>query len=148
MKLLVAYDGSKHSVFALEKAAEIASEEGSSVTVLSVVPPSARGSKAGGHVGLAPHADADVGWGRWYLSERGIEPTTKMAHGEPAHEILEEAREGAYDRIVMGTRELGPIARHLSGSVSRKVAEEAPCVVIVAGASGVQEFEPTSMGTT
>jgi nucleotide-binding universal stress UspA family protein len=147
MKVLVAYDGSEHSAFALDEAAKLAAEEGTEVVVLSVIPPSARGSKAGGHVGLAPHADADVGQALAYLAERGIDATMKIAHGDPAHEITEEARSGGYDRIVVGTRELGPIARHLMGSVSRKVAEDAPCRVTVAGANGVEEFDPATTET-
>src|SRR3972149_9598059 len=64
MKLLLAYDGFDHSQPALEETARIAHEEGAEVTVLSVVPPDARGSKSGGHVGLAPprpHAGARGG---------------------------------------------------------------------------------------
>jgi nucleotide-binding universal stress UspA family protein len=147
MRLLVAYDGSEHSAFALDEAARLAAEGGTEVVVLSVVPPSARGSKAGGHVGLAPHADADVGQARAYFDKRGIDTTLKIAHGDPAHEITKEAREGGYDRIVVGTRELGPIARHLLGSVSRKVADDAPCKVTVAGASGVAELDPATTDT-
>ena len=60
MKLLVAYDALEHSAFALDKAAEVAAAEGAEVTILSVVQPDARGTKSGGHVGSAPHADTDV----------------------------------------------------------------------------------------
>jgi nucleotide-binding universal stress UspA family protein len=143
MKLLVAYDALEHSAFALDKAAEVAAAEGAEVTVLSVVQPDARGTKSGGHVGSAPHADTDVEYARGYLRERGLEAAGKVAHGDPAEEILSEARTGSYDLIVVGTRELGPVVGRLLGSVSRKVVKDAPCAVIVAGESGANRVEPT-----
>jgi nucleotide-binding universal stress UspA family protein len=144
LKLLVAFDGLAHSIFALEKAAEVAAPEGADVTVLSVVPPDARGTKSGGHVGFAPHADADVEYARRFLGARGITAAPKLAHGDPADEILREAETGAYDVLVVGTRELGAIVGTLLGSVSRKVLEHAPCPVIVAGASGARRVDPTA----
>ncbi len=142
MKVLVAYDGFEHSRFALDETAKIAREENADVTVLGVVAPDARGTKSGGHVGLAPHADVDVAFAQGYLRERGIEAESKTAHGVPAEKILEEARAGDYDLIVVGTRGLGPIGRLLLGSVSHKVTAEAPCAVIVAGEAGTERFEP------
>jgi nucleotide-binding universal stress UspA family protein len=144
MKLLVAYDALEHSAFALDKAAEVAAAEGAEVTILSVVAPDARGTKSGGHVGPAPHADADVEYARGYLRERRIEAAGKVVHGDPAEEILSEARAGDYDLIVVGTRELGPIVGRLMGSVSRKVVQHAPCAVVVAGKSGATRVEPTT----
>ena len=143
MKLLVAFDAREHSAFALDKAAETAAAEGAEVTVLSVVAPDARGTKSGGHVGSAPHADVDVAYACRYLGGRGIEAASKVAHGDPADEILREASAGDYDVVVVGTRELGPIVGRLMGSVSRKVVQHAPCAVIVAGRSGATRTEST-----
>jgi nucleotide-binding universal stress UspA family protein len=142
MKLLVAFDAREHSVFALEQAAQIAAAGAAEITVLSVVPPDARGTKSGGHVGMAPHADADVEYAQAYLAVQGIEAATKVAHGDPADEILRTARDADYDLIVVGTRELGPIGGRLLGSVSRKVVRDAACPVVVAGRSGVTRSEP------
>jgi nucleotide-binding universal stress UspA family protein len=144
MKLLVAFDGLDPSVVALDAAAEIASAERAEVTVISVVAPDARGTKSGGHVGAAPHAGADVAYASRYLGERGLEVGSKVAHGDPADEILEEALAGGYDLIVVGTRELGPIVGRIMGSVSRKVVQHAPCAVVVAGKSGTVRLEPTT----
>lgn len=144
MKLLVAFDGLDPGLVALDEAAEIAAAEGAEITVLSVVPPDARGTKSGGHVGMAPHADEDVAYAAKYLGERGLEVAGKVAHGDPADEILEEARAGAYDLILVGTRELGPVLGHIMGSVSRKVVQHAPCPVIVAGKHGAVRLEPTA----
>jgi nucleotide-binding universal stress UspA family protein len=143
MKVLVAFDGTEHSVLALDEAAKIAASEEAQITVLSVVPPDARPSKSGGHVGLPPHADEDVAFAQNYLSERGIEASTKVNQGDPAEEIVDEARIGDFDLIVVGTRELGPVGRFL-GSVSRKVAQAAPSPILVAGKTETKRIEPVA----
>ena len=143
MKVLVAFDGTDHSILALDEAARIADAEGAEITVFSVVQPDARGTKSGGHVGRPPHADLDGGMAQIYFRDRGIEVATKTSHGNPADEIVNEAR-GGFDVIVLGARELGPIGRRL-GSVSRKVVAAAPCPVVVAGKSGVKRFEPAAV---
>ncbi len=56
MKILLAYDGFERSRHALEETRKLAADGHGEVTVLSVVPPDAKGSKSGGHVGLRPHA--------------------------------------------------------------------------------------------
>jgi nucleotide-binding universal stress UspA family protein len=143
MKVLVAFDGTEHSVLALEEGAKIAASEGAELTVLSVVQPDAGPSKSGGHAGLPPHADEDIAFAHTYLSERGIEASTKVSHGDPAEEIVEEARVGDFDLIVVGTRELGPVGRVL-GSVSRKVAKASSSPVVVAGKTGTKRIEPVA----
>jgi nucleotide-binding universal stress UspA family protein len=50
--------------------------------------------------------------------------------GDPALELTRECAEGV-DLLVVGSRGYGPVARVLLGSVSRKVAQEAPCPVLV-----------------
>jgi nucleotide-binding universal stress UspA family protein len=143
MKILLAYDGFERSQPALEEAARIAADEpGADIKTLSVVPPDARGSKAGGHVGMAPHAHEDVARAHAYLRERGIPSEMKIAHGDPAEEILREAREGAYDMLVTGTRGRGPVARLLLGSVSHELAEKAPCTVLIVSEEHRVRIEP------
>jgi len=59
MKILLAYDGFEYSKHALEEAAKLAAEDASTVTIVGVVPLTARGTKTGGHGGLPPHAEED-----------------------------------------------------------------------------------------
>lgn len=134
MKILLAYDGFEHSNHALEETAKLAEGERSEVTVLSVVPPDARGSKSGGHVGLRPHAHEDVARAHHYLRERGVESEMKLEHGDPAEEIVTAANAGGYDLVVVGSRGRGPVGRLLLGSVSTEVVGKAPCPVLVAAA--------------
>src|SRR5581483_9446855 len=142
MNVLLAYDGRDESARALDEAARLAVEEGAAITVLSVVPKETRGTKSGGHIGQAPHAREWVAWAKEQLAQKGVAAETKVVFGDPADEIVREAESG-YDLVVVGTRGLGPLAQHLLGSVSRRVAKRAPCPVLVAGAEGTRKLEPS-----
>jgi nucleotide-binding universal stress UspA family protein len=71
MKILLAYDGFERSRHALEETARLAAGAEAETTVLSVVPPDARASKSGGHVGMRPHAHEDVATGHAYFASAG-----------------------------------------------------------------------------
>lgn len=144
MKILLAYDGFTHSENALAAVAELAGAPGTEITILSVVPPDARASKSGGHVGLRPHAHEDVARAHRYLRERGIESTMQMENGHPAGEIVRVAEEGGYDLIVAGSRGRNPVGELLLGSVSQAVVRQASCPVLVVTKDAEQRFEPTS----
>jgi nucleotide-binding universal stress UspA family protein len=97
------------------------------VNVVSVVPESeARGSKAGGHRWLAPHAHLDVAVAHRYLDERGLATEIKILHGDPVEEICREVRTGGYDLIVAGSRQRGTVGRLMLGTVSGRLVNEAP----------------------
>ncbi|HOV79502.1 MAG TPA: universal stress protein [Bacillota bacterium] len=51
--------------------------------------------------------------------------------GNPAHVIVEFAREGGFDHIVIGSRGMGSLKGIVMGSVSSKVINLAPCPVTV-----------------
>lgn len=51
--------------------------------------------------------------------------------GEPADVIIETAREGNYDLIVMGSRGLGTFSRTMLGSVSNKVLNHGSTNVLI-----------------
>ena len=55
----------------------------------------------------------------------------RLRHGDPATAIVDEARNGPIDAIVMGHHSHGLLERLLTGSVARAVLEHAPCPVIV-----------------
>jgi len=54
---------------------------------------------------------------------------TEVVFGDPAHEIVETAREDHADLIVMATHGYGPFRRFLLGSVTAKVLHDAACPV-------------------
>jgi nucleotide-binding universal stress UspA family protein len=142
MKILLAYDGFEHSKHALEEAAKLGSEDASTVTVVGVIPPTARGTKSGGHSGLPPHAEDDMKIAHDFLRERGIEAETQIRHGDPAEELIREATEGRYDVAVVGSRGLGRLSALLLGSVSRKLVGGMPCPVVVAGPETTVRHDP------
>ena len=141
MQILLAYDGFPYSDHALERVGELAAEKDASVTVLSVVPPDARGSKSGGHVGIRPHAHEDVARAHETLAARGIASEMRIEHGDPGAEILRVADELGPDLIVVGSRGLGRLGRLLLGSVSTEVVSDARCAVMVVAKDGSERLE-------
>lgn len=144
MKILVAYDGRPHSDHAIDSAVELARGHDVEVTVVSVVPPDARGSKSGGHVGLRPHAHEDVARAHARLREQGIPSEMLIEHGDPAEEIARIAGEGGYDLVVSGSRGRGAIGGLFLGSVSQTLTRIAPCPVLVVGKDVEERFEPVA----
>jgi len=57
--------------------------------------------------------------------------TTAIREGIPGNEILSEADQGEYDLVVVGANEATDMKHSVLGSVSSKVAWNAPCSVLV-----------------
>ena len=57
--------------------------------------------------------------------------STKLLEGRPADKIVETAKEGDFDLIVIGSRGLGGIKEFILGSVSDRIADHAPCPVLI-----------------
>ena len=55
---------------------------------------------------------------------------SEVKTGQPARAIVDFAKRGKFDAIVMGSRGLGDIEGFLLGSVSHKVASLSQCTVI------------------
>lgn len=134
-RILLATDGSQSSLKAAAAAARLARlTPGSLVTVLYVlhlplalmpvvdVPRDAMVRNTGREV-----VDATIS--AMELPEVQIE--SEVLVGEPAAEIIQLARSRPFDLIVMGTRGLSPIKELLLGGVSHKVANTAPCPVLL-----------------
>jgi nucleotide-binding universal stress UspA family protein len=66
-----------------------------------------------------------------FLAEglKGIKVKREVLEGDPATEIVQYAREGNFDLIVMPTHGYGPFRRFLLGSVTAKVLHDAHCPV-------------------
>lgn len=150
MKLLVPIDGSKASINALKKAIEIAQKYDFSMTLMTVVEEShltgygrnqnfwhqVDGSIIS--VGVAPEMVSKVEEGAAaFLDDiaaafdfTGINLEKIIVTGEPSIEILELAKNEAFDLIVMGNRGMSKIKRFFTGSVTQRVIAEASCPVL------------------
>jgi len=150
-KILVAIDGSEQAERALLWGLELAERCNSKVLLVSIAEPVV--------VPLAPNATMNpmqataippdvidsyerelkarymevlsISYERAKMNKPNVYIETRLEVGSPAKKIIEVAREGNFDIIVMGNRGLGGIKQLLLGSVSKKVADEAHCPVLI-----------------
>ena len=144
-KILVAVDGSDCSDRAVEVAAELAKHYGAGVTVLHVMENIGSSRLPEGfdqierieHVHITESdvlmgvATQVVGRGAVRCREIGVAKIDEsVVVGNPRAEIVNIAKAGGYDLIVMGRRGLGRVADLLLGSVSHRVAQTADCACL------------------
>ena len=121
--MLVPVDGSEHSKKVVHYAALLAGRLSAEVTLLSV------------HEGnLPPQIMKDTG--KKILSEaagqfEGIRLDEKLESGDPAKTIVQTAKDGDYDLILMGHKGHSTVSRFLLGSVSDHVIHYADRSVLL-----------------
>jgi len=138
----VALDGSDHAERALDFALDLAHQYSAEIQLLTVVPPCFLPSQSM-HIikseaiedcvkqletafrGVLSKADGKVKKEKPYLKV-----STKFEKGDPGEKIVETAKRGNFDIIVMGSRGLGR-RDYALGSVSSRVADNAPCPVLI-----------------
>ncbi|HEY7131925.1 MAG TPA: universal stress protein [Candidatus Limnocylindrales bacterium] len=130
-KVMVAFDGGEPATRALDTAIELHLALGGELAVVSVVPVRA------GRFPIDPWDDREVharqlAEARDRLASRGVVAEFIEPAGDPAEEIERIAQQGGYDTIVMGSRNLGAVARLMQGSVSEHVATHAKTTVVIA----------------
>ncbi|MCW3996260.1 MAG: universal stress protein [Candidatus Bathyarchaeota archaeon] len=144
--ILVAVDGSANSERALDFALDLAEKYGSKITVLNVSESSA--------IGMVPQEPPAYSGAttavfakdmrRFHVEilnkalthaaevKPGLKVSSKLREGEPAAEIVAEAKEGGFDAVVVGHVGVGRVREFLGlGGISDKVAHSAPCPVII-----------------
>ena len=142
-KILVAIDGTPQSDKAAEEAIRMAS--GSSSQFISriyamLVLPNAPTATYTDFVPTAPVTETD----KWdelrrrifyviekYALEYNVPLEMIIEYGAPADKLLEFAKKEQVDVIVIGSSGKGFLQRKLKGSVSHKVASNAPCSVYI-----------------
>lgn len=80
---------------------------------------------------LRIEADSTVDQARRLLESAGLSTTEIITEGIPSLEILSHAEEGDYDLIVVGATGFSDLKHALLGSVSVRIAWNAPCSVAV-----------------
>ncbi|MGB9741460.1 MAG: universal stress protein [Candidatus Bathyarchaeia archaeon] len=142
-KILVAIDGSEHADKALDFALDMAEKYSATITLVNVfqVP-------TVGYLGepfaypalLAEFTNELKGIHEQILSKAlkkseelkpNLKISTVLKEGRPSDKIVETAKEGNFDLIVMGHRGLGKVKEFFLGSVSDRVADEAHCPVLI-----------------
>lgn len=117
-RVLVGTDGSPTAARAVDRAVEVAEAAGAPLTILSA----GRPDKAAAVVQAeaARHAGADIA------------VTTKVVDDDAVAALVETARDGGYDLLVMGNRGMTGVARFLRlGSVPNKVTHQLPCSLLI-----------------
>lgn len=132
--VVVAFDGSEGAKAALASAVEIAGRDGAALTVVeataeqipSIVPGSPR---------QAPPEEAERARKELRRAVEELDPELEASPwavgGPPARAILTVAEDIEADLIVTGSRNRGPFARAVLGSVSTEILHGASCDVLV-----------------
>jgi nucleotide-binding universal stress UspA family protein len=133
-KILLAADGSAHSVRAAEKAFELATyNKEAKVEIVYVID--------------SKHSKDDVihNWGEDASDKRkekvqlikqkakhlGVDYEVVFLHGEPGPAIVDYTNKYLFDVVVIGSRGLNTLQEMVLGSVSHKVAKRVNCPVLI-----------------
>jgi nucleotide-binding universal stress UspA family protein len=80
--------------------------------------------------GLIASAEQRLAAFKQSASALGLTAGTVVITGRPAHDIVEYAKEGGFDLIVMGTHGRTGLSHAVMGSVAERVVRKAPCPVL------------------
>ncbi len=140
-KILVAIDGSDHADNALDFAVDLAQKYSAKILLLTVVPPVFLPIPSMNVMKSQAIADASAELEnsfRTVLSKAeekvkrlsNMQLFTRLEHGHPDEVIVETAKMGNFDVIVIGSRGMSR-RDYALGSVSSRVAENATCPVLI-----------------
>ena len=117
-RILVGSDGSSTAAKAVDRAVEVARNTGASLTILT-----AAHLERGAEV-VAAEAKRHEG--------AGVAIDTKVVDSDPVHALIEEARDGHFDLLVMGNKGMTGLTRFFRlGSVPNKASHHLPCSLLI-----------------
>lgn len=135
-KILVAFDGSKPSIHALQHAAQLAKIAGTKKMVILHVNDEPIDLQQPVYnveldqlIGEENHKILSTA--NELLLEAGIPYETHTLEGDPSEQITSYVKENPYDLIVMGSMGKGLIKGVFLGSVSRTVIHSVDCPVLI-----------------
>jgi nucleotide-binding universal stress UspA family protein len=145
-KILVAVDGSENATKALDFALDLADKYGVGLTILNVSDSPAMGTVQNDQTHLSTESmtlfskdltnihQEILRKAAAYANEvrPNVVLTTKLREGNPALQIVAEAKESGVDLVVVGHRGVGRVKELFGlGGSSDKVAHLAPCNVVI-----------------
>ncbi|MDP1820054.1 MAG: universal stress protein [Acidimicrobiales bacterium] len=116
-RILVGTDGSKTAAKAVDRAVSVAATAGATLTIFSA----AKAAKGEQIVSSEAERHASA----------GVPILTKVVDTDPVSGLIEEARSGGFDLLVMGNKGMQGITRFMKGSVPNKVAHHLPCSLLI-----------------
>lgn len=133
--IIVALDGSEHSLKGLDYAYDLAQKYGSKLILLHAYRSTSdlRGTEEFNQM-VAKRKNAGekiIKAARKRLEDTAVEVEDDLLEGPAANAIIRVAETRQADLVVMGSRGMGSLAGLIFGSVSTKVTQYAPCPVLV-----------------
>lgn len=127
----VAYDGTAEAKVALNRAEAIALASQARIVIYTTAMPAVFAAGMARYVPpMSPDAGTIVTRAVKAVDER-LAATGRALGGDPGLSIIEACEEVGADLLVAGSRGYGPTMRVMLGSVSTKLAQRAPCPVLV-----------------
>jgi nucleotide-binding universal stress UspA family protein len=134
-KILVPLDGSEHSIHALEKAIQIAKKFDGELMLIHMysmpifeITPSQLNTFV---LEQRKSGEKILAEGRKKAYAEGVPFETQLKEGHIVEGIVQAAREGNFDLIVMGAKGISKLKELFLGSVSHGVILHAPCAVLI-----------------
>lgn len=143
-KILLAIDGSKHSIKAAEYAKELARQAKAEVTILNVGPiplvyllnyhptmiePDILPKEV--EERIKEQGEAILKQALEIFKKSKVRVKIHFQYGHPAETICEFAENNKFDLIIVGSRGLGELKELFLGSISNKVAHICHCPVLI-----------------
>lgn len=134
-KILLAVDGSDHSLRASKEAITLASNNPDSQITIVYVADHNNAKNDVLHSGSSVELDLQ----RWKklqpveeaIAEANVSHRIQILHGTPGPAIVEYANKENFDILVIGSRGLNGLQEMVLGSVSHKVVKRANCPVLI-----------------
>ncbi|PAV29650.1 universal stress protein [Virgibacillus profundi] len=133
-KILLAADGSEHSIRSTNYAIELAEKFNGIVEAVYVVDGSTAKSDvlhAATKFEIELKRKEKIKVVKDLLEASGVEYKTNILHGEAGPTIVDYVNENDFDCVVIGSRGLNNLQTFILGSVSHKVAKRVDCPVLI-----------------